>query len=197
MGKTKEKTDSAIQQKESVTECLLYLLGCAVDRCRIRDAPVRRNRLSGPDWANFVCCVVTNRENKVQLRGVRFREFVPTFAAKPICRNVCDLKLSQCFWSDLSCRMASSTVSRELGSPLEVHDPLSHDRPRRVACTQKQHVEMWFHGQTQLQQVGAQHAFALGFTALANALKNLPSTCGARVSTSMFCPDRNSRASST
>jgi len=48
------------------------------------------------------------------------------------------------------------------------------------------------------QQVGPQHAaVCCGFTARTKALMNFPSTWGAMASRSMFCPDRNSRASST
>jgi hypothetical protein len=58
----------------------------------------------------------------------------------------------------------------------------------------------WPSSQLHLQHAGAQHAstvlLLVGFTARTKALMNLPSTCGARASTSTPFPDRNSLASS-
>ena len=44
---------------------------------------------------------------------------------------------------------------------------------------------------------GRRHAAERGFTARMNALMNLPSTCGAMASTSIPCPLKKVRASST
>jgi len=155
------------------------------------------HRLTGPYWANFIGSVVANGEQEIELWGIGFREFVPTFAAIAARWNVRDLKLAQCFGAHFSCRVTASAISGELWASLEVHDPLSHDRTRRVPRTEEQDVVMGVHLRRQLQQVGEQQdCSAFGFTALTKALRNLPSTCGAKASTSMLCPERKSRASS-
>src|SRR5689334_489769 len=95
--------------------------------------------------------------------------------------------------------MAACAVGREAGLALMVHDGFSHNGAGRIACAQEQYVIAPLHERplSQLQQVGAQHDwFPSGFTARTKALMNLPSTWGAIASTSMFCPERNSRASS-
>ena len=77
------------------------------------------------------------------------------------------------------------------------HDGLSSLRSVRPTSEQTTHVNHSGSPRPQLQHVGPQQAFAsLGFTARTKALMNFPSTCGASASTSMPCPERNSRASS-
>src|SRR3974390_3535852 len=138
MGKAKEEADSPIKEKVGIAESLLNLFWRAHNRCRIRNAPVRCHRLPRPYRTDFFRSVVTDSENEIELRRVRFREFVPTLASKAAYRDVREFKLVQCLRAHFSRRIASSTISSELRASLEVHDPLSHDRPRRVARTEEQ-----------------------------------------------------------
>lgn len=95
MRKTKEKTDPPIQQKEGISESLLYVFRRAYDGGGIGNAPVCRHRLPRPHGANLIGSIVTDGENEIELRSVWLREFIPTLAPKAASRNVCDLKLAQ------------------------------------------------------------------------------------------------------
>src|SRR5579863_6079262 len=134
MRKTEEKADPPIHQKEGISESFLYVFWRAYDGGGIGNAPVCRHRLPGPHRANLIGSIVTDGENEIELRSLWLREFIPTLASKTASRNVCDLKLAQRLRTHLAGWMAPRTISRELRSPLKVHDPVSHDRPRRVAC---------------------------------------------------------------
>src|SRR5690349_11405069 len=95
MGKAKELADSPIQKEKRFTERPLYLFRGALDRCRIRNTPMRRHRLARPQGTHFFGGVVANRKNKVHLWGIGPRELIPTFAAETTGWDVRDLKLPQ------------------------------------------------------------------------------------------------------
>src|SRR5262249_32590089 len=103
------------------------------------------HRLSGTHWTNLIGGVIANSKDEIELGRVRFREFLPTFAAKTTHWNVGDFKLPQSLWAHSARRVTARTVRGKLRATLEVHDPLSHDRTRRVTRTQEQHVVMWLH----------------------------------------------------
>jgi hypothetical protein len=89
----------------------------------------------------------------------------------------------------LASNYEASQVSR---SHATISGPAEEFASQDIACGPS--------SQFHLQQAGAQHAstvlLLVGFTARTKALMNLPSTCGARASTSTPFPDRNSLASS-
>jgi hypothetical protein len=89
----------------------------------------------------------------------------------------------------LASNYEASQVSR---SHATISGPAEEFASQDIACGPS--------SQFHLQHAGAQHAstvlLLVGFTARTKALMNLPSTCGARASTSTPFPDRNSLASS-
>jgi len=89
----------------------------------------------------------------------------------------------------LASNYEASQVSR---SHATISGPAEEFASQDIACGPS--------SQLHLQHAGAQHAstvlLLVGFTARTKALMNLPSTCGARASTSTPFPDRNSLASS-
>ena len=80
-GQTKKKTDSPIQHHKRVPEGLFDLVGRAFRRSRIRHSPVGGHRLTGPEWADFLRRVVTDRKDKIQLRCAGLGEFTPILAS--------------------------------------------------------------------------------------------------------------------
>lgn len=128
-----EKTDSAVENHESLTEGLLDLLGCAGYCGRVRYAPVRGHRLARPDRANFFGGVVTNGEHEIQVGGVGLGEFVPIFAASAIGGQLSQLKLSQCLWVNTPRGVASGAVSRKVGEALTIEYRFGHDGPSGVS----------------------------------------------------------------
>jgi hypothetical protein len=73
--------------------------------------PVRRNRLSRPDWACFVGGVVADGEDEVHLGRAGLSEFVPTLAASIRSRELRTLQFAQRLRSDCASRMTARTVS--------------------------------------------------------------------------------------
>ena len=150
-------------------------------------------RMSRPYRAGFFRCTVTDRENEVNSRSIRFCKLLPRLATESLRRDMSRIELFQCFLSHYPRRMAPCAVSNESRSALRVHNAFRHYRTSGIARTKKEHVVVSFR---HWQQAGVQHDLSWGLTARTNALINLPSTCGAMASTSMFWSARNCRASS-
>ena len=66
---------------EGIAECFFDLLFGSGDGCGIGNPPVRGHRLAGPHGADFIRGVVADREDEVDLGGVRPAELIPALAA--------------------------------------------------------------------------------------------------------------------
>lgn len=126
-----------------------------------------RHWLARPEWTDFVCSVVADREHKAEVRRVRFGKLVPRFAAS-ICRTKPrPLNLTNGFGSHGPGGMTPCAECREVFAPLPVHDRHGHDRTRGVAGAEKENVVVWhgsslcfvrFDTSSQAQQFGPQQA---------------------------------------
>jgi len=67
--KAQEQTDSAFKRYIRVAKRFLDLRLCARDRSGVRGTPMCRHWLTGPDWADFLGCVIANREYKIEFRS--------------------------------------------------------------------------------------------------------------------------------
>jgi hypothetical protein len=106
---------------------------------------------------------------------------VPTLAPEAVDGEVSDFKLPQCLGSNFTGWMAAPAGGSEIRSAFEVHNGFGHNGTCRISGAQKQYVVVslhWFHGPHE-----SAHELAIYLGAIA--------------STSMFWPERNSRASST
>src|ERR1017187_491867 len=74
---TQEQTDSSIQEKARIAKSSFHLLLWTPHGRRIGHAPVRGHWLARPYRAHLVGRVVTDRKNKIELRGIRPGEFIP------------------------------------------------------------------------------------------------------------------------
>jgi hypothetical protein len=142
---TQKQTDSAIKNHERVSERLFDLLGRARHRRRIRHAPMRRQRLAGPDRANFFGRVIAHRENKIELGRARPREFVPVFAPRASRGQTRNFKLPQRLRTNSPCCMAPRALRGEIRPAFAIHNRLGHDRARRIPGAQKQNVIVPLH----------------------------------------------------
>jgi hypothetical protein len=189
--KAEKQTNPCVEPDKRFSIGSLNFIVCAFDLCRVGNSPMSSRWMPRPYRANFIRCVVAHSENEVHCRCIKGRKFVPRLTSQARCRYACGLEFPQRLWSYPSRWMTSRAVRSESPSGPSIRNRFGHDRTGRVASAKKEDVVVTRHWQ----HVGLQHGF--GFTARTNALKNLPSTCGAIASTSMFCPVRNSRASST
>lgn len=97
-----KQTDPSIKYRERFPKSALHFLGRSLEGGRIRNAPVRRHRLPRPDRANFVCRVVADGKNKIELGCARLREFIPTLAAQIVPRHSARLQPRNSFRPDRS-----------------------------------------------------------------------------------------------
>src|SRR5277367_6223763 len=79
-----KKTDSAVQRHIRISESALHNFRFPNHSCRVWNAPVRRHRLTRPDRADFLGCVVAHREDEIEMRRCRFGKLIPVLAAKAI-----------------------------------------------------------------------------------------------------------------
>src|SRR5579863_513588 len=82
-----EQIDSAFQHYERIAKSLSHLGLGSLSRRRIGYAPVRRRRMPGPDWADFLRCVVTHGEYEIHLRSAGLGKLLPAFAAQAFRRK--------------------------------------------------------------------------------------------------------------
>jgi hypothetical protein len=164
----------------------------------VGNSPVSRLRLTRPERADFLCGVVTDREDEIEFGCVGLCELVPTLASERVRPQMRILQLRDSLRSNYSRWAPPSTVGGDVRAALRfiiawammerAEFPVRRNKTLWCSCMLFRH---W-------QQVGLQQGcFGCGFTARTNALMNFPSTCGAIASTSMFWPQRNSRASAT
>ena len=92
--------------------------------------------------ANFFRGVITDGKDEIELRSTGQFKFIPTLAAQSRGRKMRGLQLPQRPRMHSASRMTARTVSREPRQPSMVQDSFRYDRPRRVAGTQEQYVEM-------------------------------------------------------
>src|SRR4029077_10970942 len=120
--------------------------GRAFGLCRIGHAPVRRHRLTGPQRARFARRVVTDGEHEIELWRAGIGKFAPRLRAKA--RGVIAEALQEPdrFEMHLALGMAPGAVGAEFTRLYPVQDRFRHDRARRVAGAQKQHVVWFGHG---------------------------------------------------
>ena len=205
---TEEKADAAVEKQERFAKRTLDAFGWAFYRGGIGNAPMRGHGLAGPDGADFTRGVIADGEDKIEFGRAGLRKFIPILAAQTGDRQASEFELPERERMDAASRMASRAVGRKSGSALFVENRLRHDRARGITGTEKEHAILRVRGRHQLfagagvQQVGAQQdaefaAFCIaGLRARIKALANLPSTCGAILSTLMPWAVRNCRASS-
>jgi hypothetical protein len=92
----KQNANSSVEHQESVTERSLDLFRCAIDRCRVWNAPVRGRRLPRPNRTDFLGGIITNRENEIHTWCCGSREFFPWFAAQFRSGEFSEFQLSEC-----------------------------------------------------------------------------------------------------
>ena len=87
---TKKQADAAVENEERFAESPLHVCGASTNHRRVGNAPVGCHRLSGPDRADFLRGVVTNRKDEIELRRIGLCEFVPGLAAETLGGYVSD-----------------------------------------------------------------------------------------------------------
>src|SRR6185437_14344547 len=77
-----ENSDALVEHAHAVVEgkCLLGVI--ALRPGRVRQAPMRRHRLPGPDRADFVGRIVARSEYKIELRRAERRKLIPGLRAE-------------------------------------------------------------------------------------------------------------------
>ena len=116
------------------------LFGCTVYRSRIGNTPTSGHRLPRLERTDLMCRVITDRENKSEMRGLGSRKLFPRFASESLWTKPCDCDLTEGFRSHRSCWMASCTVGGKSRPSATIHDGFSHDRAAGVTSAKKQYV---------------------------------------------------------
>src|SRR5574337_181645 len=166
----------------------------ARSRCRIRYAPVRADRMAGPDRANLSGGVVANGDDDIHRRRAGPGELVPALAAQR--RAVAEL-LRQLRRDRLhrAAGKAAGTEGAETALTKHVEHGLGHHAARGVARAQEQYVaRAWRHCDQDLAlRRGFACAVAISFCRYA-----MPSSSGKKATTSATlrlcrsCSARNS-----
>src|SRR5690554_6092783 len=81
-GQTDEHVDPSRDLPEYFFKYAPLLFIAALSGGRIFETPMRRSRLAGPNGAYFACCAIAHGNDEIHLRGTRYRELIPTFAAQ-------------------------------------------------------------------------------------------------------------------
>src|SRR4029077_14539276 len=81
-GQTGEDPDAVLQCLEGGAKRKPLLRVRPLDRRRIRDAPVGRHGLPGPEGTDFPGGLVAHREDEIKRRGAGDRELIPALAAQ-------------------------------------------------------------------------------------------------------------------
>src|SRR6202521_6400469 len=143
---SEKETDAPVKSKKRLAEGACDFGGVSSNGSRIGHSPVRGHGMSGPDRANLLGSVVANREDELHLGGAGARELTPALARQAGCGNACQLKLLQRFGMHRPRGMTSGAVGGEDRLSFMVEDGFGHDGTCRVSRTQKQSVEVSFHG---------------------------------------------------
>jgi len=106
----------------------------------IRQAPMCRHRLTGPDGAGFVRRVVADGENEVQVRRPSPRKLVPTLRAQRIDSVVLSTQQLEREGMHRSARKAAGAVRAETAVAEPIQHRFGEYAARRIASAQKEHV---------------------------------------------------------
>ena len=133
--------------------------GVPVTTARIGNAPMRRHRLARPDGTHLLGRVVADREHEIHLGRSGFCELIPVLAAQALRRKMSEFDLLERLGPNPPGGVAARTVGGERRLALAVEDRLGHDRTRRIAGAQEEHVVASVRGHYFLAAAsGAQHS---------------------------------------
>jgi hypothetical protein len=113
-----KKTDSTIQRGKCRAKRPIDLLWGSLYCGRVGDTPVRRHRLTGPQWTNLVGCIVTYGKDKMKWWGVWLRELIPGLATKIRRIHTGLFNLLDGSRAHKTGWMATGAVRREVSPPL-------------------------------------------------------------------------------
>ncbi len=97
-------------------------------------------RVAGPGWADFACCVVTDRDDEVHFGCPGSRELIPTFRTKlfsGVAQHLGDLggkRIDACAWS------RSSRVANKYLAGIGRRQRLPNDLAGRVVGAEEKYV---------------------------------------------------------
>src|SRR6516162_8080589 len=94
-----------------------------------------RHWLAWPDWTDFRCRVIANREDEIQFGRTRLCELVPVLATQAFGGQFRNFELSKSFGVDPSLCMTSCAIRREGRKSLLVHYGFGHDGTSRYTST--------------------------------------------------------------
>ena len=103
----------------------------AASGCRgVRDRPMRCYWLPRPDRTRLCSCVIADRENEIELWGVRTGKFASALGTKATHVEVQSAQKVECVRMDLTLRLPSRREGIELTTPNAMQNGLSHDGSR-------------------------------------------------------------------
>jgi hypothetical protein len=104
-------------------------------------APMRGHRLTRPHRASFASGIVADCKNEVESGCARRRELAPRFRTKTRGVIIDSSQQSNRFRVNAALWLAAGTVGAKPFCTELVQDGFRHDRARRVARAEKQHIE--------------------------------------------------------
>ena len=137
---SEKQGDSAFEDDVGIVKGTGDLLRRAFDGGRIGDAPVGGCGVSGPVGTDFVCGVVADGDDEVELRRSGLGEFVSRLAARTFDRDADGFELCQRFRPNCARGVAARAVGHEAAVALMVEDRLREDGARGVSGAKEENV---------------------------------------------------------
>jgi len=91
-------------------EGLMDLLVASLDRRRVGNAPMSRDRMTRPNRACLACCTIAHRHDQIHVRRIVAREDLPPLAGQILCLKPRLLKHLDGHRVDHALRMASCAI---------------------------------------------------------------------------------------
>src|SRR5271168_3650132 len=132
-----EQLDAGFERVKRDAEGSVLLGFRAFASRRIRHAPMRRHRVTGPDRADLAGGLVADGKDEVHLRGARLGEFVPTLTAQPARIEMSLFKKVERQGVNGAPGKAAGSIPLEPSSPPMREQNLGHDASRRVSRAEK------------------------------------------------------------
>ncbi len=103
-------------------------------------APMGSHGLTWPMRTLLRGSVITEGKDKIERRGIGCREFVPALRAEPFSLIIGFFQSCECVGIDLALRLRPRTERSEPALTQPVELCFSHNRARRIARAEKQHI---------------------------------------------------------
>ena len=139
-GQREEKVDASAELNQRLLERTTLVLVAALNRRRVRYAPMRADRAPRPDRAHLRSRRIANGEDEIDLGSGGPNELVPALGARIAQRQSTSFEQLQRERIHFAGRMAARAVGAEAAAAGAVEIALSQDRPRGVSGTEKEHV---------------------------------------------------------